>query len=186
MFSKIDNFLIMWAQWFVRQIELYTNRTKKCSIVLFLNFNSIFTFVLILLCVLYFNFDEKSILIKLLSIGFCFMINIYNRSLKEKVGILSDSNSTNSLPEEIVTRFFLRILLLLVCCLTMFQYFLAYTNLTGINIYDRIIIVSATSQVYIVVLVEYLLCTTSLPPGEKERKQIEKEMSSLVPIKIRN
>ena len=102
---------------------------------------------------------------------------------KEYKELINKNNPSDALPAEIHTRLYWRIALHI--CLILFSCFIAVhkfdTAFEMVTIYLQWILLFM-----IPICIEYLLCTTSLPPGEKERKQIEKEMSSLVPIKIRN
>lgn len=94
-------------------------------------------------------------------------------------------NTSGALPVEIINNKNLRIFLLLIIPFTeLLSFGLFLNNKDPLMVTFPLIVISKIFYVFL--YIEYLLCTTSLPPGEKERKQIEKEMSSLVPIKIRN
>lgn len=196
MFSIIDNKLIIGFQWLVRQIELYTNKTRKD--VIELNLSVLKFFLLTLLFPLGILFYE---LILNGNVAFVVLIAFYLFFVFCSVSgywLLKNTkiNSYHSteLPKEIVTRIFGRTMISVVSvqafCLMAF-----IANLESFQIGDSIfekpitVIMSAFPffTAFLFFCFEYFLCTTSIPPGEKEERKIKKEMEQmkLQPIKIR-
>lgn len=177
MFSKIDIFLILRAQWCVRQIELYTNKTRQDIFSLLFGMTRWSITATVICCLIAL---KDHIWSPILILPMYFFIAKDTKEYKE---IINKSDSIDTLPVEILTRISHRRIILLVglffsCIISIHKFNSAFEMV--------IMYLQWISLFMIPICIEYLLCTTSLPPGEKERKKIEKEMSSLVPIKIRN
>lgn len=182
MFSDIDNKLIALAQWVERQFELLTPVSRKDLISVAINMFC--TCVVIhLLFQLVVNYQRPAYLL---------LVGIVAWYLYDKQAELRKESKKEEkqgvLPAAINERRFPRLLWLYAAVINfLFSIPKAFFLLT-IDFEDDL--VSLLSWVYlmsfIVVpialsLAEYLLCTTSLPPGEKERKKQEKEMRKAVP-----
>ena len=87
--------------------------------------------------------------------------------------IKSQKEMPGVLPKEIVTRITIRkIFWLLVLSWLIYNRFVEFSLFTEF---------AGLSTPFFTLFVEYMLCTTSLPPGEKERQKQEKEMKNLAP-----
>lgn len=179
MFSKIDNFLIILTQWCVRQIELYTSLNRKTILLWTVNITRVTTSVLMIVFILLLTFSPA---VSIIGLSSCYMIF---QHMEMTLVHARKQNTSGALPVEIINNKNLRIFLLLIIPFTeLLSFGLFLNNKDPLMVTFPLIVISKIFYVFL--YIEYLLCTTSLPPGEKERKQIEKEMSSLVPIKIRN
>lgn len=178
MFNTIDTGLIHGAQWFVRQLELFTTITKKelCKKLIYCFFISgeVWGISLILL-----GLTQISIIFFFIGPSVCFACLTITKKLQ---ALVKSQNETDiALPEEIITRKWKRtadvcILLFLVTPWSFLVLF--YTDNTLIEL---IAICSFFIQEAISVVTEYILCTTSLPPGEKKRIKLERAMKHAVP-----
>ena len=94
-------------------------------------------------------------------------------------------NTSDALPVEIINNKNLRIsLLLIIPFAELLSFGLFLNNKDPLMVTFPLVVESKIFYVFL--CIEYLLCTTSLPPGEKERRRIEKEISSLVPVPVKN
>ncbi len=195
MFFTIDNKLILASQWTIRQIELYTPITRKNigdMLLLTWKTTTMVFAVLISSLLIMSVLSPSSLVIDFLNLYF---IVSQHKDLINKF-VKSYSNKEN-LPDEIITRKYQRIFLLVLS----FAIFLAtilgyiYYQIYPEMLESRKAISDQVSSYYLIdiyavffllyYLTEYFLCTLSLPPGEKEKRKVEKEMRNLVPIPIR-
>ncbi len=170
MFSTIDNGIIRVFQWVIQQIELYSPFTRKTL------------FTLVFLTILMFNVLRVYVATNLMGLipqmggvvvfGFLIMsphiINLYFLSKKPQ--------RQDALPVEIETRRSLRMggFISLGLGTVLYSYWL-YTIIRDRE--DFLMALFARTlycEVWLVLLIEYLLCTMSLPPGEKERLKQER------------
>ncbi len=191
MFSKIDMFLITWTQWFVRQAELYTPIERKNFLSIFINLLKwvIVTWGIVSMLVAITSFPSFiSFPLLFISEAGCLL---FLKDFFCYVNLSKKITTTGKLPTEIASRYTIRhtyFLFVLFGPITIWCLHLMttsrYTDLVIISIY--IIGTFCLVCFHIYLCIEYLLCTTSLPPGEKERRGIEKEISSLVLVPIKN
>lgn len=187
MFSAIDNWIISIFQWTVRQIELYTDTTRKDLICGHLNTNKVFFLFLLILSVA--ELFQKGL--QLFTADIFFLMVFYSRN-SEIEKISKRTSTINTLPKEIITRVPDRVLLVVLgfpAITMLLLIFLAvamafYHGIspkieTGLYVY---LVVCAV--VFSLFCLEYLLCTTSIPPGEKERRKVKKEMKAFTPEPI--
>lgn len=188
MFSTIDNYLIRLAQWVVRQIELYTPITRAAVGDILLSFNS----ATILLC-FWAGVSHTSKAISLSSNSSVFWSTLWIANAffvvsfleilfhKRAARIIKTKQKDGSLPCEIWVRKKERFLCLLFLSI-FFSFFVKLALLPNntISLEDFVLVVLISGDF----LLEYFFCTTSLPPGEKERKKVEREMRSMSLQKI--
>lgn len=172
MFSYIDSRLISVAQWFIRQLELFFPITRENVITFTLNVTKWLIVVSALLSLLSAYFDIWGAIFTTIAYSFYqshrLLVLVY--SLQKK--------SSNSLPQEIVTRKLMR--KILVCGLIPSSLPLGIVILSHhAPFFWSAITLPMFLFVFVLFIVsEYLLCTTSLPPGGKEKRKIEKELRS--------
>lgn len=179
MFSSIDNKLINLAQWIVRQIELFTNMTRDdfCKRLLRVN-RSIHIAGVALVLIL--PMIENIVLSIMLLI--CFTLVSPYTVLKREVHreLLRTQQKTDVLPNEIYIRKEerRRVFILVVSEILLFFLVVLPKNreLSPILVFCIIMILD-----FLTLSFEYLLCTTSLPPGEKERRMVKKEGGRMIP-----
>lgn len=177
MFSLIDNQIIQVFQWAIRQLELFSFITRKIILNLLL-------FLLMVLVVL-----RTCIGIQLVgihsSIGTWIVLGFF-LTLPYFLGLYNGSKAiqpANLLPKEIVTRWLHRITSILLVGLGAITFLLWL----GLKIRDQedvfmfLIIKIIFYEGCFDLIIEYILCTKSLPPGEKEKRKIEKELRRALP-----
>lgn len=197
MFSKIDNSLIVSAQWIVRQFELYSSATRKSvgdkliktlTTLTLLGLATGATFAFIGFTK---NHDPLEYLYYF-GISFAFFIGFFAQVILLRDGkrILNKEQKDSLLPEEIVTREYKRKMSLYEN-LFLFPLFLITLFIQIIYSNDTLEIIKNSSvsglffaTVFNELALEYLFCTTSLPPGEKKRREQEKETRHMNPQKI--
>lgn len=209
MLQKIDSSLIRIAQWTVRQIELYTPLTKKdiesFSISLYFWTTVIYAALLAASITVSLSLGVPlgilKIVLALTLPGLFYAWNDYKK-------ISNRSKTTHGmLPEMIISRKKDRTFLLMVYPVTFMilgtvfaiVFAIAYTTggtgfvsllLGNSALSDNMIIDAAlyfANMVFVaIVIIEYLFCTASLPPEEKEKRQLEKETRNMIPIEIKN
>lgn len=188
MFSTIDNYLIHLAQWIVRQLELFTPITRKVIGDALLSFHS----ATILLC-FWAGVSHASKAISLSSNSSVFWSTLWITNAffvvsfveilfhKRAARIIKTKQKDGSLPCEILVRKKERFLsLLFLYILFCFSVIFALLPNNTISLEDFVFVVLISGDF----LLEYFFCTTSLPPGEKERKKVEREMRSMSLQKI--
>lgn len=179
MFYKIDSGLIVWVQWIVRQFELYTPIERMDLISSFLLLNKwmiILSFFLVALCLMSgYKFDMY--FLSPLSLSCNYVFRKLTTSIQKEPTIL---------PKEIISRYEFRCLYLLVFpawMLSIVLGFLIYYLTNTIDTLSLTLVIIASIFVTELFL-EYLLCTISLPPGEKQKRLEEKEMKNMIPIPL--
>lgn len=187
-FEKIDNYIIDMFQWVMRQIELFTTLTRedvlnaalslyKINLLIFAS-TSISRFIVTHDIVA--PIINTTILIPSIALYFYWLI------LKE------NKPKPGTLPKEIVTRKTKRSLDLLVfifALITLPTNIIIAFSLAVVGLDDLLRAYNITSFYILIILdsiIEYIFCTTSLPPGEKERRALEKETRNLIPIAAGN
>lgn len=183
MFSTIDGFLIVCFQWAVRQMELYTPITRK-SIIRF-NLGALEFFLFSWALVVIFIYSTLGIPLFLCMLYVLFFVSVVIRRAELK-RLGSGSCCSGAKPQEIITRFKHRISALVsnIFCAVVLLLVLPVFLLWRINLMWVILFEHCFGICWIACAVlshEYLLCTTTLPPGEKERRKAEKEMRMLSP-----
>lgn len=191
MFDKIDNFLITWFQWGVRQFELYTKFER----------NDLVKASLLFFKVMIFSYIIVSTIKKEISIDTVFTLDIFTCLMLMvlyfvlKVSFSKQKNTTNVLPVEILThkplRWFSFLNTFIVIPLVFYLSFLLFSYISLLNQEKLVVILSAlvfSLNIIMIFYLEYLLCTISLPPGEKrkimERKEMKQMQAHLIPIRI--
>lgn len=203
MLEKIDSSFIHITQWAVRQIEIFTSISRRditefitklllCLLIIPLG-------MLVVGTILTLSNTSHIRIWEMLSALNCIMFFNIWRDMKH---LLKKENSNQSaLPKEIHTRKKLRKILLfsvlvIVAVPMLIDLALTIYKVSGITstlpepnethwlIQRTYIFIDFFIGIYLVA--EYLLCTTSLPPGEKEKRRYEKETRGMVPAGIKN
>ncbi len=174
MLSYIDNKLIKGAQWMVRQFELYTSLTRRDLYYFFQVYGSTMTGFTVLLA-------GTTNVFLLMGIYCSWLVSIKNENRRQ--------TSSDILSSAILTRRFLRVVsfeatiflfLIVTALLQCDPEMVAEMSWFRIG-YGYWVLLSPMISI---TTLEYLLCTTSLPPGEKERRRQEKEMQNAFPAAI--
>lgn len=188
MFTAIDDKLIECAQWTVRQIELFTKYTRKDVGVVVRQLQLIsgaFSIFVALLCVGNFSKDKTLLLVAVPM----FLVALLQRNIaikikneKEVFGIQPSS----IINEKTFRQTTISMIINFSFSLFLVNFFLGsekdipalwtFVNVAKINI----------SILSILLLGLYFLCTSSLPPGEKQKKLLERESKKLTPVPINN
>ena len=196
MFSTIDNYLIHLAQWVVRQLELYTSITRRHLLYFFIVPNALCCLVdiaFIFNCLSLFlepnNTSNKDFLsvvtllfILLIALLFILLLFMHTSTIISAIKIAKNPIGNSMLPKEIINNYWKRELYLL----DLFVFFLSLFMLTQAEVTIDVQIIFYFCYLVIACLafpliLEYFLCTTSLPPGEKEKRKIKKEIEKMVP-----
>lgn len=177
MFLKIDEWLIMWADWCVRQCELYSGMTKKSIGDFWLFLLKCSVLCMMLGTVLYLAIEVNGL-------GYlfvvCFLTQVMNYFTLKKYLQISDSVN-NARPAAIITRRVGRYILLcvlgyIVPSWTMF--IVIQEDFSVISTTNYVIAISNTAiliNLVVSAVLEYLLCVTPMPPREKQRHAYERE-----------
>lgn len=179
MIKILDLTIIEFAQWLVRQLELFTPLTRT-------DINNFFLLTLKWSIVVFWLITLMEFACKETLLGFFGILNA-NISIKFymilKKEFAEQDQKSDLLPIEIVTHMRIRT--------TMLKFFLllvAPVYLFVLVIWDHFpltcFIVISGAILFTEITLEYLLCTMSLPPAEKQRREIEKETQNMVPAKI--
>ena len=199
MFSKFDNSSIKNTQWIVRQFELLTpiDHSRMARILGLVHLNTCFFLSIILLQMVFVSLKIPGglLLITLLTIIYTLMMDIQMGVQKILTRKITRRDKTSSLPEEIITRKKYRCFHIV--CLVLVMLF-SWAIIDGIgtiiakeNKSEELfatlffILTAIVSNVFLTTCIEYFLCTTPLPPDEKERKKQEREMRGMRLQKIR-
>jgi hypothetical protein len=174
MLSYIDHKLIGTAQWAVRQIELFTSHTRQDALVFVLMLfryiiagESVWTFLSFL--------SEDGLAGTVMAVvSVCVPFAIIYQILAMKI---EEKEKPGVLPACIVERAGLRKGFF--CLLTVHSVVIAVLNLLGEGVGNLISFLPVLF--YCPMALEYLMCTTSLPPGEKDRKKQEREARNMAP-----
>jgi hypothetical protein len=177
MFSTIDSRVIGGLQWFVRQLELYTFLTRRMVLMALLLV--VMGLVVTRTCVGIQLTGLMDPLGSWIAFGFFatlpYFLSVYDLAKGKSV--------YGFLPKEIVTRCFHRGM----SAGLVFGTLLFYLGWRGFEIRDQTDFLSYFCvkiifwESIVFWLVEYFLCTTSLPPGEKEKKKQERGMGNTSP-----
>ncbi len=177
MFSTIDTGLINMTQWSVRQFELYTKITRKDLTNFCLSLIRVGLLVFFLVGTTRFILESNfiSAIINLVFMTTCTL----NLMIWEMIS--KRNQPLGILPAEIKNRKEPRIILILVSflCILSLPFFIFLGSKNETNLIELIFLFNFlcfSMLIFLSVLIEYLLCTTSLPPHEKEKKVQEKEM----------
>lgn len=182
MFDRIDDLLIKIVQWVVRQCELYTNITKK-KIFGFCNETlKVFVFFNGIVVISIFYFERVGIVFILETILCTFFVFVYNA-----YHVLFDRMSDDDvrLQTEIHTRSGLRQSLILpgigVCISLPMLIFEIIEILLDYGMYDALnslLSFGIAFSALILLVLEYLLCTTSLPLSTRKQRSYERQRKS--------
>lgn len=166
MFSTIDNPLINLFQWIIRQFELFTPITRKNIIdvnLIIIKWLLVGWAILLILFSILFPSSMLSYYL-FACYPFWFIYSLTKKTYERQV-------QNNLLPQEILTRKDKRLI-----CLICFLFFQLFNNWT---IETRFMVIPFVSGFYFfLACVEYFLCTKPLPPGEKEKKKVEREIKN--------
>ena len=204
MLEKIDSSFIYTAQWIVRQIELYTPITKKHveDILITCYFWMIAIFAVTIVTAMTLDLIETK---HVFTFGLLFLLlaPLYFSSLKVYKHIANTTRKVSDmLPAVIHQRKYNRkaiivsvpLAFLIIFAVIAVLFSINRTELLSVifgNFEDQNILFSVcASLVWFILptefLIEYVFCTTSLPPGEKEKRATEKEMRNMTPTSIKN
>lgn len=186
--SMVDSGMIDIASWGIRQVELYTKYERKDigkSIFLVFKWFIILWVPIAIVAVL--EAVTKGITTELLLLilitWWKFMQFLYFRNKKD---FEAQGNELTAKSKEVTTRKEFRCNALLFCfgmlpsIMFVGSFFLkAVTPLLYLSLFFLGVIT------YFQIFVEYFLCTTPLPPNEKEKEKQEKEMRSMTLQRIR-
>lgn len=185
MFSTIDSTIINLAQYFVRQIELFTRFTRKTigEVIIFFYFPIVFCKILLLAAMMFFpdTFPNDTIV----KISFFFLIGFDILSMFD-IDRSSKKSSNGTLPEEIIKHKPFRLTSLGLMTIGFF-WIITSSVLRG----ESLLYMSVKASLFMFflfgmsIVTEYYMCTTSIPPGEKEKKKQEREMKNLSPVLTR-
>lgn len=179
MFYEIDNFQITWAQWLIRQLELYTKieRASVFNFFLILSRNFIIGLSLTTVLCSFLNFPVSILILAVLLIIAHFTDYIFFK-------ITSSTQQENTLPKEIITRKGAR-LITLICFVFWILFLLPMLFIdilkSGVLYPNNLLALFVFANLFAKLALELLLCTTSLPPGEKQKKVAEKELREMEP-----
>ena len=171
MLTKIDDEIIHKTQWIVRQIELFTDITRKEILNFFLLVLKWLILAFVIIAGIEFTADQY----------FLAALNLFTSSgfLLQQIDIkkIASQEQKIALPEEITTRRILRIIFLVITivCTPYIVIFIFY----GKSDLPTTIAMIQFAIFYTITILEYLLCTISLPPGEKKQYELEKEMKNM-------
>lgn len=179
MFSRIDDFLITWSQWLVRQLELYTPVERKglanfC--LLLLKYSIIAMAILILFKVFVSEYDGSIYIFGILVLIFSFDYFVFKTLFSRQKDV------ETSLPREIITRVPHRYLMILASISSIGVIFpLLITAFLSEGIYTpQMLLITFNWGIFLIKLcLELILCTTSMSHGEKQKRLEEKEMRNL-------
>ncbi len=168
--SRIDSKLISFFQWMVRQIELYTKATRRDTINFTLLSLRWLLVIWLAITIPLVYFESFSTLMLIICYGFFKALEEEKRILeKNKIPILLEIEVGWKLRIFSLSQFF-------------FMTFLSMVADSSSLIFHS----KVMSMLYFLwTCLYYLKCTSSLPPGEKEKRKTEKEIKGLVPISVR-
>lgn len=183
MFNKIDNTLIVWAQWTVRQFELYTPIERKHLIGFFI---SVLRCTLIVWAVISVIMAVLIISPDIFIVGAVGIFTNYGYFLSYKK-LANKEPSKDVLPEEIISRYIFRMAYCLISISSLLllplMYLLCISPQGDILLFTMFVMVFfANFCFYFFNFLEYLFCTISLPPGEKQKRREEKETRNMISI----
>lgn len=165
---KFDGGLIKLFQWMIHLLELHTDIERKQVINFFFEISKG-------LIIMYLFFVIISGILSPSLILFFSLLNvvlIWNFRKIVKDAFLGQTIKVSAFPVEIITRRFLRL----------YMFFGIIVSTVFLNIEKTLIDFTCLLMIWLFFCIEYLLCTTSLPPGEKQKRKEEKEMKNMVPV----
>lgn len=179
MFYDFDNTLIAGTQYIVSRLELYTILTKKIVTSMFIEgvrWFSVSSVLFFVFLVTAFDYSFINIINMTIASLFTFLIS------GQMHEILDEKEIPGILPKVISKRRWIRVMWFIIFCLQSSYLFLIFSLKSTIA--KDIDTILMNLQMLSLLFAEYLLCTTSLPPGEKEKNKQEKEMRTLITQKI--
>lgn len=182
MLHRIDEFLITMVQWIVRQFEIYTAIERKglANFFLLLMKNCI---IAIGILVLYQVFISEytalilAILVPILTFEYFVLRELFSRQ----------NSVRTSLPQEIITRNLIRYILIFICTFLLviiFPFLISKWLPRGYLAPDMLLDMFILSIFYIKLWLELILCTTSLPPVEKQERLKKKMLQKMQTVNI--
>lgn len=187
-FATIDIRLINCFQWALRQCELFTNLDRKKLLNISMSVYKIALTILSLITVSRFMFRVNVVGVFTNIVFLLLSILIYLNWLI----LIGKRTKSEALPEEIATRKKHRLLILIGHTPLAFVFLSSALVLTLSQTGDIAEELMTFDHLFFSILLflhfptEYLLCTTSLPPGEKERRKAEKEQRNMTLVGIKN
>ena len=189
-FQAIDAKIVTFFQWAVRQAELYTKATKD-SIIAF----SLISIEYLLVALAFFTavsavfFSDAASALTYLNlidfIGFSFIyLDLRKINQKKSNEALISKEVEDRKLERIFTLFVLLVAAPIIYSLLPYAFSFGLLPITGKNILEEMMSFTTIGILVFYFSFEYLICTTSLPPGEKEKKKLEKEMKNFVPEQV--
>lgn len=184
--KSLDAFLIRWTEYFVHYLILYKSYTWKEIGTLLNSLNRLLSALMVLFLAL------TLIILNPLALLMFAILGLQKNTEMHYTSALTKRSCT-TIPRERVTRIFHRFLLLM-CTILIFttcvRIFIAVENDTQNPVDSEIytcmffIFFVWITSIVCVLAIEYFLCTSPPPPGEKERRLAEKEMRNLIPQRI--
>lgn len=166
MFSIIDSKLLNISQWVMRQYELSTSSTRGEIIKEFLFLTRSTLLIFVTFVILRWIFYPP-----LLFFGFLLAYMMFFATKQFERVFKSQKIEPGILPKEIITRVRKRSMLLLVSVSNVVIFVFSQEKIGWF--------LSLYLSFFLLLCLEYLICTTSLPPGEKERKKQEREIKGM-------
>lgn len=173
MFYKIDISLIMLTQKLLDFFEINTSLQKED--IVYLSLQAIKWLIIttaVLSALLAFFVFPVVIFLVLISVG-------YLKNLNELKGLHRKTKRSEFLPVEIITRSVLR---LAICGGFVFTLLITILTIHLFKSAESFILIILSAIIFSILCSEYLLCTTSLSLGEKQRRIEEKETRNMAPI----
>ncbi len=180
MFLKIDEWLIMWAQWGVRQAELYARCTRRMLHAVVLFCTQVAVTIASIIAVTYIVAIPFDVFFTLVQSFVCFAwwkIFIHHRNLQRVM-----PEESHVLPKEICTRKVERVSFLClavygasatIVCAALLFYDSRVENIVGLAM-----MTITTVCWYTLTCLEYIICTVSIPPQERARREYERDRRS--------
>lgn len=170
---RFDEDMIQWAQWMVRQIELYTSMSRKLVVKISFGFTTSTLCILFVVAGLA-KFSDMALIFVFFYFLLCCLW------LREQFYEFKKNTPQGQLPASISLRRISRFYCWWVALLWAHVEIVALAELS-LSFAQLLFFVCITSQLYMLLLQEYLLCTTSLPPGEKEKRKQERATRNVAP-----
>lgn len=180
MFSIIDNWIITIFRWTIRQLELYSPVTRKKILAV------IFFGILLLTAFRTYVGTQLMATSPLVGIWIAFGFVVTLPYVFTLYLLSQKSHGENILPGEIETRKYSRATgIASATCGWLVIYFSYWSHVVLRDQEDVLMfwcVKTLCCEICLVVLIEYLLCTSSLPPGEKERRKQVRLEKDAVPV----
>lgn len=178
MFLRLDTYLITKMQWIVRQCELFTpySRTMLGEFLL-----KLFKYT----CIFWVMAVPFMAAVRVITLFFFLsattsMVPLY--MILKKTFHEQSKRVSGMLPQEITTRYLARMLAIITSAFITAIY--AWILLLP-GVAHPLLLLSIGLHIFVIIIItcfEYFLCTTSLPPGEKEKHKVKQEMKHAVPV----